>query len=83
MKRKARVIMGLGALLIVAGTVFAFKARSTQFVYVPASNTTDPLTTICTSKLFGYTTLPATTTTIWATTNSAQPCIELKVREGL
>ncbi|SHN45530.1 hypothetical protein SAMN05216311_12093 [Chitinophaga sp. CF418] len=75
--------MGLGALLVVAGTVFAFKARSTQFVYVPASNTTDPATTICTSKLTGYTTLAVTTTTIWATTNSLQSCTELGVREGL
>ena len=79
---KAKVILIIVPLAAAMAAVFA--SNSTQFIYVPDANAADPNTTLCTSRTFGYTTncFPKTTT-IWATTNPLQPCIELQICNGL
>jgi len=81
--KRAKIVLGVVAVLGIVGASFAFKARSSQYIY--KATTTAP-TTLCTSQSFGLTTTvagaPNSFTTI-GTTNPALPCAILTVRPGL
>lgn len=79
--KKAKFALAAIAVLGVVGGAFAFKAnRSFNYVYVP---TTTLPTTLCISKVPGFT-LTTTTTlpTTLATTISTLPCAVTRITEG-
>lgn len=72
MRKLAKIILTVIAIMSIAGGVFAFKVkRRANFVY-----TTDPANGICSVKLLGVTTRPNVFLTITsATTIIKAPCV--------
>ena len=78
--RKAKIILGAVAVLGIVGAAFAFKTRTTQFVYVPTTTTN---TTLCPLTSYGLTTTniqEPLSFTISGTAIAGRPCGVITVK---
>ncbi|SFF07092.1 hypothetical protein SAMN05518672_11561 [Chitinophaga sp. CF118] len=78
---RAKIMLGIVAASAIVGSVFAFKANNTKYVFI--TTTTDPAATICTLQSFGITSTVAGAVgsfTTRATTDPLKPCVNLTVK---
>lgn len=80
--KRAKFMLAAIAVLAIAGGVYASKAKSSDFVWVP---TTTLPTTLCPVQAFGitYTTTTLNTYSILGTTDPTKPCVALRVKTAL